>query len=76
VGFVAEHNAAGTGHFQPPFEPHRLRLKDVRAAEQIPQCRLTLMNEKVANASVYSVNRVRIIALDQGGIPVVAAVLN
>jgi len=34
------------------------------------------MNEKVANASVYSVNRVRIIALDQGGIPVVAAVLN
>jgi hypothetical protein len=76
VGFVTENDATAVRHLEPAFKAHRLRLKDVRPAEQIPQCRLTFVNEKVANPSIYSVHEVCITGLDEGGIPIVATVLN
>jgi len=76
MGFVAEDNSAGAGHFEPAIESHRLCLEDVRPAEQIPKSRLTFVSQKVANLVVYSVHGERVIDLDEGGIPIVAAVLN
>jgi hypothetical protein len=76
MGFVAENNAPRVRDFEPALEPHRLRFKDVRPAEQIPKCRLTFMNEKVVNPCVYSLKRVGIVRLCEGRIRIVAAMLN
>src|SRR5438309_8942828 len=76
MGFVAENDAVCVRHLEPAFEPHRLGLKDVRSAEQIPKCRLTFNHEKVANPSIYSLHRMRIACFDKDGVRIVAAVLN
>ena len=68
VWFVSEYDTASVRQLEPPFEPHDLRLKDIWPAEQIPQCRLTCMKEKVANPAIYSVYRVRRIDLDESGV--------
>jgi len=76
MGFVTENDATAVRHLEPAFEARRLRLKDVWATEQIPKCRLTFVSEKVVNPGVYFVHEVWITGLDEGGIPIVAAVLN
>ena len=76
MGFVTENDATAVRHLEPAFEARRLRLKDVWATEQIPKCRLTFVSEKVVNPGVYFVHEVWITGLDEGSIPIVAAVLN
>jgi hypothetical protein len=72
---VTENNPAGAGHLEPPFQAHRLCLKDIRPTQEIPQCRLTVVNEKVPSSGVYSGHEMTIVDVDEGGVAVVAAML-